>query len=266
MHTDTVCSKSDTVKKGDKVIIDVGWSNIAVVDASKVRQASTPHGIHLAQNLGALGGTGLTAYFGLIKVGEAKPDDVVVVSGAAGATGSMVVQIAKHIVGCKKVIGIAGSKEKCDWVKSIGADECLDYRSSSFKEDFNKATPDYASLYYDNVGGEILDHAITRMKRHGRIIACGAIGGYDTAEDKRAGIKNWHEIITMSLQVRGFIVIDHLASAGEALGVLSKGIEDGKIQVEGNQHLVETAFEDIPKTWMQLFAGKNTGKLITVLK
>jgi len=259
-------SKSDSIKQGDKVIVDVGWSDLAVVDAAKTRKAATPHDMHIAQNLGALGGTGLTAYFGLIKVGEAKADDVVVVSGAAGATGSMVVQIAKHIVGCKKVIGIAGSKEKCDWVKSIGADECLDYRSPSFREDFDKATPDFANLYYDNVGGQILDYAITRCARHARIVACGAISGYDTSSDERAGLKNWHEIITMSLQVRGFIVVDHLKDAPEALGVLSKGIEYGKIKVEGNQHLVETSFDDIPKTWLQLFSGKNTGKLVTVLK
>ena len=126
-----------------------------------------------------------------------------------------------------------------------------------------KATPDYANAYFDNVGGEILDLMITRMARDGRIIACGAISNYNSSIDKATGLKNWFEIITMRLRVRGFIVMDFLAKAPEAVKVLLGALQDGKLNVDGGEQIVKGSFEDVPKTWLTLFNGSNTGKLVT---
>jgi NADPH-dependent curcumin reductase CurA len=124
-----------------------------------------------------LGLTGLTAWAGAFEVCNLKPEHVVLVSGAAGGVGSAFVQIAKKIVGCKKVVGVAGGKDKCDWVKSIGADDCLDYKSDDFEKSLREALPDYADVFFDNVGGKVLDLALTVTKRYGFICQCGAIDG-----------------------------------------------------------------------------------------
>ena len=171
---EVVESKSSNFKKGDHCLAGTGWSQYAVVDAKMTQPAPPlPNNLSETHYLGALGMTGLTAYYGIKEVVRTTADDVVVVSGAAGATGSMVVQIAKNIIGCKTVVGIAGSDEKCKWVESLGADVCLNYKSSSFAEDLKKQTPDYVNVYFDNVGGDILDLMFTRMARYGRIAACG---------------------------------------------------------------------------------------------
>ena len=260
-------STSDRLKAGQTVTASMGWSEYAVLDAKAVVPVSElPGGLKMTQYLGALGGTGMTAYYGLVVIAEAKASDTVVVSGAAGATGSMVVQIAKHLVGCKRVIGIAGSAEKCKWVESIGADECLNYKDSDFKEKLTASTKDFADIYFDNVGGAILDMMLGRMARYGRIAACGAISDYNSSPEKMYGIKNWFEVVSMRIQIRGFIILDYLDHAAEMLGILKKGIEEGKLKIsEENEHVVDTKFEDVPRTWLTLFEGGNTGKLVTML-
>ena len=266
MHSRGICevieSKAQNLKKGDTVVAGIGWNEYAVMDAKSVQPAPPlPNGLAITHYLGALGGTGVTAFYGLKIVGEAKASDRVVVSGAAGATGSMVVQIAKKLVGCKEVIGIAGSDEKCKWVESLGADKCFNYKSKTFYEDMKKATDGFIDLYFDNVGGEQLDFMLTRMARFGRIIACGAISAYNSSQPY--GIKNWFEVISMRLQIKGFIVIDD-KNIPEHVNELKKAAAEGKLKVgEENQHVVDTKFEDVPKTWVQLFSGGNTGKLVT---
>ena len=147
-----VVESKSSYKQGDMVLASVGWSEYAVVKAATVQPAKDlPQGRSKTAYLGSLGMTGLTAYFGLTEVAKATKDDIVVISGAAGATGSMAVQISKKIIGAKKVIGIAGTDEKCRWVEKIGADVCLNYKSSSFAEDLKAATPGpegYASVYF----------------------------------------------------------------------------------------------------------------------
>ena len=216
--------------------------------------------------LGALGLTGLTAYYGTKIIARAGKEDTVVVSGAAGATGSMVVQIAKKMLGCKKVVGIAGSDDKCKWVESLGADLCLNYKKSSFKQDLIKATHGYVEVYFDNVGGDILDLMLTRMKKGGRVAACGAITDYNRSE--KSGLKNWFEVISNRIEIKGFIVLDFLAEGKgpEAVKEMVTAAKEGKIKVgEENETVVDTSFEAIPKTWMSLFEGANTGKLVTKL-
>lgn len=259
-------SKSDNLKVGQLVLATTGWSEYAVLDAKEVRpvQPDEKAGIKPTHFIGALGITGLTAYYGLVDVVGTKAEDTVVVSGAAGATGSMVVQIAKHVLGCKRIIGIAGGEKKCKWVESLGADVCLDYKSKTFKEDLWKATEGFVEVYFDNVGGEILEFMLQRLKRFGRIAACGAVSTYNNLEG--AGIKNWSEIIINRLEVKGFIVTDALEAGktGPMIQKIVEKIKEGKIQIgEGNETVVPTKFEDIPKTWIMLFSGGNQGKLVT---
>ncbi|PSN74808.1 NAD(P)-binding protein [Corynespora cassiicola Philippines] len=262
---EVVRSNSESLKPGQLVIATTGWAEHAVLNAKECRpvQADEKAGIRPTHFIGSLGGTGITAYYGLVDIGRATASDVVVVSGAAGATGNMVVQIAKHIVGCKKVIGIAGGEKKCKWVESIGADVCVDYKSPNFAEELKKATEGYADVYFDNVGGEILDHMLARVKKFGRVVACGAVAAYN---DKSKAVKNWFQIITNRLEVRGFIVLDAIESGKVVpiMGALTKGIKEGKIKIgEDSETVVPTKFEDVPKTWTLLFSGGNTGKLIT---
>ncbi|KAK5742371.1 quinone oxidoreductase [Elasticomyces elasticus] len=249
---EVVESRSKSFKEGDA----------AVQPAFPILGGRKPQTLHL----GTFGLTGLTAYVGLLDVGQITKDDVLVISGAAGATGSMAVQIAKKIIGAKKVVGIAGTDDKCRWVESLGADVCLNYKSSSFADDLIAATPDYATFYFDNVGGEILDVMITRLGRGGRIIACGAIADYNSVRSKTSGLKNWFEIIAMRLSVHGFVVLDFLAKASEATKILLRALEEGKLIVDGGEQVVEAKFEDVPKTWVTLFKGSNTGKLITKIQ
>ncbi|KAF2277065.1 NAD(P)-binding protein [Westerdykella ornata] len=266
---EVVESTADSIKKGQLVLATTGWTEYAVLNASECRpvQPDEKAGIRPTHFIGALGGTGLTAYYGLVDIAGAKPEDTVVVSGAAGATGSMVVQIAKHLVGCKKVIGIAGGEKKCKWVESLGADICIDYKASDFESQLKAATEGFVEVYFDNVGGEILDLMLTRMKRHGRIAACGAISSYNAPGE--VGIKNWFEVIANRINIKGFILTDAIVAGktGEMISKLVQGVKEGKIQLGPEvETVVPTKFEDVPKTWMVLFEGGNQGKLVTALK
>ena len=260
-------STSAQFKKGDHVLAGCNWAEKAVVDATACTPLPPlPTGLSMTHYLGALGSTGLTAYYGLVEVVRTKPIDVVVVSGAAGATGSMVVQIAKKVIGCRKVIGIAGGNEKCEWVKSLGADVCVDYKSGG---DMTKKLKDalgqgvYADVYFDNVGGEILDAMLTLMVNHGRIAACGAVSTYNN-ESGFGGIKNWFPIVVNRLEIRGFIIFDYLHKTKEVIEVFRQAIADGRLKIdEKNETVVDTKFEDVPQTWGYLFSGKNVGKLVT---
>jgi NADPH-dependent curcumin reductase CurA len=265
-------SKSPNFKKGDIVTASTGWSEYAVMDAKTVQPApELPAGLSRTHYLGALGGTGLTAYYGIKEVGETKKDDVVVVSGAAGATGGMAVQIAKKIVGAKKVVGIAGGSEKCRMVvEKLGADACVDYKKEGWKDELKKATRSegddkgYVDVFFDNVGGEMLDFMLSRMALHSRVVACGAISKYNSREGTL--LKNYFEIISMRIQIRGMIVFDYVHKMEQVMGIFKQAIQEGKLAVSGEQeHVVEASFEEVPKVWMTLFEGANTGKLVTKL-
>lgn len=146
-------------------------------------------------------------------------------------------------------------------VESLGADTCINYKSSNFKEELKKATEGFVEVYFDNVGGDILELMLSRIKRHGRIAACGEISNYNNSSD-RAGLKNWFEIISNRLEVRGFIVLD--ANFPEITQKLVQAYTEGKIKVGAdNETIVPTAFKDVPNTWLSLFSGANTGKLVT---
>lgn len=258
-------SRAASLKAGDYVQGAAGtWTEYAVVDGADLSALPPlPKGLSLMHYLGALGLTGLTAYHGLVDVGKATADDVLVVSGAAGATGLMVVQIAKKILGVKRVVGLAGGEKKCAWVKKLGADDCVDYKAADWKSTLAKAATG-STLYFDNVGGEILDVMLTRLEKHGRVISCGAISKYNDT-GKSVGPENWFQIISMSLTVSGFIVLNYADKFPETRKVLRDAIEEGKLDISEGEHVVDTKFEDVPKTWLTLFEGGNTGKLVTKL-
>lgn len=254
------------------MLASMGWSEYAVVEAGACQAApELPGGLSRTHYLGALGMTGLTAYYGIKGVGETEAGDVVVVSGAAGATGSMVVQIAKKILGAKLVVGIAGGEEKCRYVEdALGADKCVDYKKEGWQKELVDATSaarggnekGYVNVYFDNVGGDMLDYMLTRMALHGRVVACGAISEYNSSEGTL--LKNYFEIISMRIQIRGMIVLDYIHKLQEVMEIFKQAIQEGQLKIGGeSEHVVEAGFEEVPKVWMKLFEGANTGKLVT---
>ncbi|GAA5906133.1 hypothetical protein JCM5296_000105 [Sporobolomyces johnsonii] len=264
---EVVATKATKWKEGDKAVALASWSEYVIVDANGLQPAVQIEGQSESISLSSLGLVAMTAWCGLTQVGkltkENAADSVVVISGAAGATGSAAVQIAKKILGCKTVIGIAGGAEKCNWVKQLGADECLDYKKSTFAADLIKVTPNFVSHYFDNIGGEILNQMFPRMGRFSRIIACGAISSYNSRENN---LSNFFEIVAMRITIQGFIVTDFLSVWGEATEQLTKAIKEGKFSTEGAETKVPASFEEVPQVWQRLFVGGNQGKLITQLK
>jgi len=264
----TCTTTHPSLSVGRLVTAPTNWTEYSILDASAVQPLPEVPEVSPTHFLGALGMTGLTAYYGLTQIARAGPTDTVVISGAAGATGSMAVQIAKHMLGCRRVIGIAGGAEKCAWVvNKLGADACVDYKAGDFRRKLAEVTGGYVEVYFDNVGGEILDCMLGRMKREGRVAVCGSISSYNTeGSDPGVTLRNWFDVITMRLEVKGFIVLDYLHKAAEVTRLLVQAMREGKIAVgDDNETVVECAFEDVPRTWMGLFEGGNTGKLITRL-
>lgn len=262
-------SKSKKYQVGDIVLGLFGWEDKIVAHESRIfNKVDTSSGLPLPIFLSSLGMTGLTAYFGLREVGLVKEGQTVLISAASGATGSMAVQIAKHIFKAAKVIGIAGSDEKCRWVESLGADYCANYKSETWKDDMSKYIgTDYVDVYFDNVGGDILSYCLGKIKRGGRVIACGAVSGY---EDKsKSAVTSWFEIISNRLTVQGFIIGDFAAKFPEAVGDIVGAIKAGKIKIDDSISVVDLSgeanpWEKVPSTWYKLFTEeKPAGKLVT---
>lgn len=207
--------------------------------------------------LGALGFPGMTAYFGLLDVGRMRAGDTVVVSGAAGAVGSLVGQIAK-LHGCR-VIGIAGGPEKCAWLTELGFDVAIDYKSESVGRSLRQAAPDGIDIYFDNVGGDILNSALAFLRKGARVVLCGAISGYN-ATDPQPGPSRYLSLLVTRSSMNGFIVFDYLDRFPEGMAAMSEWIKRGLI-VPREQ--VETGgVEAFGKTLTMLFDGANTGKLV----
>jgi NADPH-dependent curcumin reductase CurA len=241
----------------------LGWQEYARSDGKPGPMGAVrplPPGIDPALALGALGGTGMTAYFGMIDVGKPRKGDVVLISGAAGATGSIAGQIAK-IQGAAKVVGIAGGARKCEWLTAhAGFDAAIDYKDespgNSVRERLREECPNGIDLFFDNVGGELLDLALLNMAQNGRIVLCGGISGYNE-DELPPGPKNYMQLVIRRCSMQGFILIDHLKRAGEALSELSKWIEEGRlVHVED----IQEGFERAPATFLRLFSGANLGK------
>ncbi|MBU6371269.1 MAG: NADP-dependent oxidoreductase [Alphaproteobacteria bacterium] len=253
---EVVASRHPDFKAGDKVSGMLCWQDYATIagrDLVKLEDDEL-----LTANLGALGTTGMTAYFGFLKHGRPQPGDTVIVSGAAGATGSMVGQIAK-IMGCR-VIGIAGGAEKCRWlVDELGFDAAIDYKAEKkLRSRIHEMAPRGVDVIYDNVGGAILNDMLGAMAMHARVVICGGISRYETGQ-LPAGPENYFNLIFMRGTMEGFIVLDYMGEYPKARARMRQWIREGKIHFKED---VQSGLENAPRTLMRLFQGQNFGKQI----
>ena len=210
--------------------------------------------------LGALGMTGLTAYFGLLDIGRIQPGETVVVSGAAGAVGSIAGQIAK-IKGCRAV-GIAGGPAKCRAVvEEFGFDAAIDYRAGNIRRALREHAPDGVDVYFDNVGGETLDDVLTRLARGARIIICGAVSQYNETEVR--GPANYMMLLVARASMTGMVIFDYADRFGQALGELAGWYREGRLVAQ--EHVVHGSVQDFPEVLLMLFDGANTGKMVLAL-
>lgn len=253
-------SRSEAHKAGDYVLHGLGWRDYAVLDGSKARVIDT--GLAPASNyLGVLGMTGLTAYVGLTKVAEFKEGDVVFVSGAAGAVGSLVGQIAKAM-GAARVIGSAGSAEKVQHLLDLGFDAAFNYHDGPVEDQLQAAAGDGGiDVYFDNVGGEHLEAAIAVMNKGGRIAMCGAISQYNTT-DASTGPRNLVLAIGKELTLRGFIVGSYSQYAGEFAQLMSGWLANEEIS---HDETFVDGLENAPQAFIDLMKGANKGKMIVSL-
>lgn len=242
---------------GTLVTGSFGMQDWCVSDGRNLPLRSFPADVDAVTALGVLGGTGMTAYFGLLDIGQPHAGDVVVVSGAAGATGSIAGQIAK-IKGCY-VVGIAGSAEKCRWlVDDLGFDAAINYKTQNVPEELDRLCPNGINIYFDNVGGEILDACLARIAMNARVVICGGISRYNT-QGPLPGPRNYFNLVYRRARMEGFIVIDYARRFGEASREMKQWIDAGQIR---HQATVIDGFRNLPKALVQLFEGVNTGKLM----
>jgi NADPH-dependent curcumin reductase CurA len=251
-------SRREGFAKGDLVQGLFGWEDYTVNGGEGLMGLQKlPRGTDPILALSLLGTTGLTAYFGTLEVGAVKAGDTFVVSGAAGATGSVSGMIAK-IKGCR-VVGIAGGREKCDWLlKEAGFDAAIDYKSENVGEALTKYCPQGINVYFDNVGGEILDHALARLAYGARVVVCGAISQYNNLGERNpVGPKNYFNLIMQHARMEGFLVFHFMPRYSEAIAEMSKWYAAGKLK---NQVDLQHGLENAPKTIIRLFTGANVGK------
>ena len=251
---EVVESKAPGFAAGDLVFADTGWQDYAVLPAKRL--VKVPKIEPMTHLISVYGVAGLTAYFGLLRIGEPKAGDTVVVSAAAGSVGSLVGQIAK-IKGCR-VVGIAGGQAKCDWlVKDLGFDAAVDYKSGSLAKALKEAAPKGIDVYFDNVGGDILEACLFQMNNGGRVACCGAISAYDGAAPP-AGPRGVPGLIVVKrLTLKGFIVMDFFAERDKAIADLVSWVAAGKLKVEED---VIDGLENTPRALIGLLAGDNRGK------
>ena len=247
-------SNSELLQRGDIVNGTMKWAEYNAVKAERVQKVD-PAIAPITTRLGILGLTGLTAYFGLLDIGKPQTGETVVVSGAAGAVGSVVGQIAK-LKGARAV-GIAGSQEKIDYlINELGFDAAVNYKSGSFKEDFKKAVPDGVDVYFDNVGGEVSDAVIWELNNKARVVLCGTISSYNTPGEDIGPRIQW-KFITTSSMMKGFTLGDYASEFRTGATDLGKWLQEGKLKYE--ETIVE-GFENTPKAFLGLFEGTNLGK------
>jgi NADPH-dependent curcumin reductase CurA len=256
-----IASKNAKFAVGEHVAGGFGVQEYCLVDSANARQIGlskidlrlgTP-----SQWLNALGMPGMTGYFGLLEVGQSKAGETVVVSGAAGAVGQTVGQVAK-IKGCRAV-GIAGGRDKCDFVvKELHYDACIDYKAGRLKDGLKEHCPKGVDVYFDNVGGEILETVLTRINRKARIVICGAISQYNNTTPVK-GPSNYLSLLVNRARMEGMVVFDWAERYGEAVRDISQWMREGRFA--SKEDIVE-GLENFPETLNKLFSGGNFGKLV----
>ena len=250
-------SKVAGLQPGDLVQHMSGWRDEAVLDqraANKLPELGVPP----EQFLGVLGVTGMTAYFGLLDAAKAKAGDIVFVSAAAGAVGSVVVQVAK--AKGMSVIASAGGGEKCEWVRSLGADQVIDYKAAPILKGLAAAAPNGVDVYFDNVGGDHLDAALALARNNARFAICGMIEGYN--DPTPASFRFIQRIIAARIMIKGFIVLDYFPRLTEFYAEMTPWLASGAIKA---RETVVDGLEQTPEAFLGLFNGENTGKMLVRL-
>ncbi|HMM67604.1 MAG TPA: NADP-dependent oxidoreductase [Dokdonella sp.] len=251
-----IASKHPSFSVGDHVVGALGVQEYAISNGKGLTRVD-PDVAPLPVYLGTLGMPGMTAYFGILEVGELKDGETVVVSGAAGAVGQVVGQIAK-IKGCS-VVGIAGGADKCRYItEELGFDAAIDYKAEDVKEALKRHCPKGIDVYFDNVGGDILDAALSRLAMHARIVICGAISQYNNTEPVK-GPSNYLSLLVNRASMKGMVVFDFASRYGEAVKAMAGWMKQGKLK---SREDIAEGFENFPETLLKLFKGENTGKLV----
>jgi NADPH-dependent curcumin reductase CurA len=253
---EVVASRAPGWKEGDHAVGMFGMQDYAAIDATgaqKVDGARAPLPLYLS----ALGMPGMTAYFGLLDIGNPQPGQTVVVSAASGAVGALVGQIAR-LKGARAV-GLAGGPAKCAYVTGeLGFDACIDYKNEDIGKALSKHCPKGIDVYFDNVGGEILDLALARIARKGRIVICGAISQYNTTE-AIVGPKNYLSLLVNNARMEGFVVFNYAHRYAEGMADMASWLHEGRIK--SREDIVD-GIETFPETLLKLFSGENFGKLM----
>ncbi|MCJ7453329.1 MAG: NADP-dependent oxidoreductase [Steroidobacteraceae bacterium] len=249
-----IVSNDPKIAVGDHVVGTLGVQEYAVAKGKQLTKVD-PRLAPLPVYLGTLGMPGMTAYFGLLDVGKPQAGETVVVSGAAGAVGQVVGQIAK-IKGCR-VVGIAGGQDKCDYLRSIGFDAAIDYKHQDVQAALKERCPNGVDVYFDNVGGEILEAVLTRLAMHARIVICGAISQYNEA--KMRGPSNYMMLLVTRSSMTGMVVFDYASRYAEAAKEMAGWMATGQLKTRED---IVAGLETFPDTLQKLFKGGNTGKLV----
>ena len=253
-------SRNPRYPAGTRIVSIGSWSEYDIIDVTHSAPQIIPEGMTAIESVGMFGSNSLTAYFGLIDVGRPSPGETLVVSGAAGSTGSVAAQIGR-IKGCR-VIGIAGGKQKCAWlVEECGLDAAIDYRSEDVNAALESHCPDGIDIFYDNVGGPILQAAVDHMAKFGRIVLCGQISGYNESGPVPA-FTNMMTLIYGSIRMQGFTIGDYFDQVPKALAELVPWIRSGTIVTRVD---VRPGFENLPASFNALFDGSNQGTLLGVI-
>jgi NADPH-dependent curcumin reductase CurA len=251
-----VSSRCDVYEPGDVVISLGGWQEYGMC-RDDVYTTKLERDTDMRSMLSVFGSTGAAAYFGLLDVGRPSPGETLVVSAAAGATGSIVGQIGK-IQGCR-VVGIAGSDEKCAWVvDELGFDGCINHRVDDVAARLRELCPDRVDIYFDNVGGPILDAVLGRLAMHGRVVLCGAISVYN-AQGRPPGPANYLNLISRRGRMEGFITLDHWDRFPECMAQLHEWAESGQLRW---RETVVPGLDQCARALNMLFTGENTGKVV----
>jgi NADPH-dependent curcumin reductase CurA len=251
---EVISSQANGFAAGDLVFADTGWQDFAALPAKQLTKL--PRIEPMSHLLSVFGIAGLTAYFGLLEIGKPKSGETVVVSAAAGSVGSIVGQIAK-IKGCR-VIGIAGGKDKCDWLTSeLGFDAAVDYKDGAVFKALRAAAPSGIDVYFDNVGGDILEACLPLMNLRGRIACCGAISQYDGVPSAHGPRGVPGLIVVKRLIMQGFIVMDFMDQRDRAIADLKDWVASGRLKVQED---IIDGLENTPRALIGLLAGENRGK------
>ena len=248
-------SNSPKLRVGDAVQGVLGVQQYAVAKPKELLKVD-PSLAPIQSYLGVLGWPGMTAYFGLLDIGKVKEGDTVVISGAAGAVGSVTGQIAK-IKGCR-VIGIAGGPQKCRYlVDELGFDGAIDYKNENIRDRLGVLCPKRVDVFFDNVGGEILDAVLSKIAMHGRVVICGAISQYNNPRFR--GPNNYMALLTYRARMEGFVVFDYVKECGKAAAEIAGWMAEGKLK--NREHIIE-GIENFPSAFLRLFSGEKLGKLV----